>query len=91
MTKKTLKVVYRALKGEVAALLPELPAKRGYIACYAHIGQHSECSSFITSIGRLATLKNIKPFIKSKDIVYIAVKVLCSWSKATRQDIQRTN
>lgn len=40
-----LKVIYRkGAGGEVVAFLPELPANRGNIVCYAHIGQHSEAS-----------------------------------------------
>lgn len=40
-----LKVIYRkGAGGEVVAFLPELPANRGNVVCYAHIGQHSEAS-----------------------------------------------
>ncbi len=40
-----LKVIYRkSAGGEVVAFLPELPANRGNIVCYAHTGQHSEAS-----------------------------------------------
>lgn len=41
-----LKVIYRKeAGGEVVAFLPELPAARGNIVCYAHTGQHSEAST----------------------------------------------
>jgi hypothetical protein len=34
---------------EILALLPTIPANYGSVTCYAHIGQHSECSyEFIT-------------------------------------------
>lgn len=40
-----LKVIYRKdAGGEVVAFLPELPASRGSIVCYAHMGQHSEAT-----------------------------------------------
>ncbi len=40
-----IKVIYRKGEGgEVVAFLPELPASRGNIVCYAHIGQHGEAS-----------------------------------------------
>lgn len=40
-----LKVIYRkGAGGEVVAFLPELPANRGNIVCYAHTGQHGEAS-----------------------------------------------
>jgi hypothetical protein len=37
------RVVYRAWpNGEVTALLLDVPANPGMVACYAHIGQHGE-------------------------------------------------
>ena len=40
-----VKVIFRKDEGgEVVAFLPELPAARGNIVCYAHIGQHGEAS-----------------------------------------------
>lgn len=38
-------VVYRKWRGEVTAILPTLPANPGCFVCYAHIGQHGECSA----------------------------------------------
>lgn len=42
-------VVFRAersgkFKGDVTAVLPTLATNFGHWVCYAHIGQHSECS-----------------------------------------------
>lgn len=31
-------------KGDVSAVFPTLPAGRGEMMCYAHVGQHSGCS-----------------------------------------------
>lgn len=40
-----LKVIFRKeTGGAVVAFLPELPASRGNVVCYAHTGQHSEAS-----------------------------------------------
>lgn len=40
-----LKVIYRKeAGGGIVAFLPELPAARGNVVCYAHIGQHGEAS-----------------------------------------------
>lgn len=49
------KVVYRMVKSEVLAILPGIPANFGNVVYYAHIGQHGEGDSRITSAGRLAT------------------------------------
>ena len=42
-------VLFRAdrtgqFKGDVTAVFPTLEATLGYMVCYAHVGQHSECS-----------------------------------------------
>lgn len=42
-------VIFRAdrhgdFRGEVTAVLPTLEANRHMAVCYAHIGQHGECS-----------------------------------------------
>lgn len=51
-----LKVIYRKeAGGEVVAFLPELPAARGNIVCYAHTGQHSEASTEYYSSTEVAT------------------------------------
>ena len=34
----------RGFVGAVTAILPTLPANPGMHVCYAHLGQHSECS-----------------------------------------------
>lgn len=40
-----LKVIFRKeAGGAVVAFLPELPANRGNVVCYAHTGQHNEAS-----------------------------------------------
>lgn len=49
------KVVFRMVKNEVLAILPGIPANFGNVVYYAHIGQHGECDSRMTSAGRLAT------------------------------------
>lgn len=42
-------VIFRAVKrcehkGDVIAIFPDLDANAGRFTCYAHIGQHGECS-----------------------------------------------
>lgn len=42
-------VIFRAqksgpFKGDVTAVFPTLEATSGHLVCYAHIGQHGECS-----------------------------------------------
>lgn len=40
-----LKVIYhKDVDGNIIAFLPELPANRGNVVCYAHTGQHGEAS-----------------------------------------------
>lgn len=40
-----LKVIYhKDADGNIIAFLPELPANRGNVVCYAHTGQHGEAS-----------------------------------------------
>lgn len=44
-----MRVLFRAersgdFKGHVTAVLPDIEANYGCMVCYAHIGQHSECS-----------------------------------------------
>ncbi len=51
-----LKVIYRKeAGGGIVAFLPELPAARGNIVCYAHTGQHSEASTDYYSHTEAAT------------------------------------
>lgn len=50
-----LPVVYRLIQNEVLAVFPTVPARPGRLACYAHIGQHSEADSAYARSGRLAT------------------------------------
>lgn len=43
-------VIFRAdkrgeLKGDMTAVFPTLESNYGHCVCYAHIGQHSECSA----------------------------------------------
>jgi hypothetical protein len=38
------RVVFKEFKGEVVAFLLDVPANKGMIMTYAHIGQHSEAS-----------------------------------------------
>ncbi len=40
------RVVFRTDKddGTITAVLPDFPANPGHYLCYAHIGQHGECS-----------------------------------------------
>jgi hypothetical protein len=56
----TIPVVFRAeksgtFKGEVTAVLPTLEANPYRWVCYAHIGQHSECSRIWYNSTRQAT------------------------------------
>ena len=40
-----IKVIFRKHRdGNIIAFMPELPANRGNIVCYEHIGQHGEAS-----------------------------------------------
>lgn len=49
------RVVFRMIRGEVCAFLPDSDVNYGNILCYAHIGQHSEASLEYYRLGRLAT------------------------------------
>jgi hypothetical protein len=37
------RISFRVDRGQVTAVLPDVPANRGFLTCYAHIGQHGEC------------------------------------------------
>jgi hypothetical protein len=38
------RVIFRVIRGEVNAFMPDAEANPGNILCYAHMGQHSEAS-----------------------------------------------
>ncbi len=48
MTPRKLRVTFRIDRNgdpaTLTAVLPDLPANPGRDVCYAHVGQHSECS-----------------------------------------------
>lgn len=48
------RVLFRVIRGEVNAFLPDADVNWGRIMCYAHIGQHSEASLDYYREGRLA-------------------------------------
>jgi hypothetical protein len=37
-------VLFRKSDGEIVAVFPTLPANDLHMVCYAHVGQHGECS-----------------------------------------------
>ena len=55
-----LPVVYRMIQGECLAVFPTVPARPGTLACYAHIGQHTEADSGYARSGRLANESEYK-------------------------------
>ncbi len=40
----TMRVIFRVSDKQVVAVLPEVDACPDNLVCYAHVGQHSECS-----------------------------------------------
>ena len=54
------RVVFRMIRGEVNAFLPDSESNKYLITCYAHMGQHSEASLDYYTEGRLATPEEYK-------------------------------
>lgn len=66
-----LKVIYRkGAGGEVVAFLPELPANRGNVVCYAHIGQHNEASMEYYHNTKTALPSEYEPLHKELKAIY---------------------
>jgi hypothetical protein len=57
-------VVFRTIEGEVNAFLPCVPANRGMVMCYAHVGQHSEASLGYYRKGRPSTIQEYDPLLR---------------------------
>lgn len=52
--RKEDRVIFKVIRGEVNAFMPDAEANPGRIVCYAHIGQHSEASMDYYRLGRPA-------------------------------------
>jgi len=48
------RVIFRVIRGEVNAFMPDSEANPGMILCYAHLGQHSEAYMDYYRLGRPA-------------------------------------
>lgn len=54
VNRKEDRVIFKVIRGEVNAFMPDSEANPGRILCYAHIGQHSEASMDYYHSGRPA-------------------------------------
>lgn len=62
---------YTEFKGVIEAVLPTLPAKPGYVATYARVGQHSEGSlDWMYSKTRPATPEEYGPLLVELGAIY---------------------
>jgi hypothetical protein len=52
--RKEDRVIFKVIRGEVNAFMPDSEANPGMILCYAHLGQHSEASMDYYRLGRPA-------------------------------------
>jgi len=55
--KEKTRVVFKKSQGEVVAFLLDVPANKGMIMSYVHVGQHSEASKEFYQESFLATPK----------------------------------
>jgi hypothetical protein len=70
------KVVFRVIRGEVNAFIPDIKANAGNILCYAHVGQHSEASLGYYRLGRLATPEEYAALKAELESIGYKVKVI---------------
>ena len=93
---QTTRVTFRAerfgtFKGHVTAVLPDVPANPGNWVCYAHIGQHSECTQAWYYTTRPAKAKEYAPLLKELRRVYgaypdpVKLDVVARISRKVRQ------
>lgn len=74
-SKPIVPVIFRAersgdFKGDVSAVFPTLEANYGMAVCYAHIGQHSECSRSWYRTTRAATSAEYAPLLAELTAIY---------------------
>lgn len=67
-----LRVAFRVGQGDVVAVLPDLPANDYRWVCYAHVGQHSECSRKWYYRTRRATPEEYAPLLAELRSIYEA-------------------
>ncbi len=70
------RVLFRVIRGEVEAFLPDVPANPGNIMCYAHIGQHSEASRGYYGMGRPATPREYAPLKRELESIGYKLQVV---------------
>ena len=85
----TVRVTFRVWKGEVCAVLPDVPADYyGHMfTCYAHVGQHSSCSREWLGRTRRATPEEYGPLLAELTSIY-APEVLRVIQRITRRAVQ---
>lgn len=72
-----LQVVFRKdSSGEVIAFFPKMRCNYGMIACYQHIGQHSEASIFYYSTTKKSTEKEYIPLLNELRKIYDDCKIV---------------
>ena len=74
MKPATLRVTYRIARNgnpdTLTAILPDVPANPGNFVCYAHLGQHSECSHAWYRSTRPATKTEYKALARELESIY---------------------
>lgn len=86
MTPVLFRVDKRPECREVVAILPTLPANPGNFVCYAHMGQHGECSTaWLASCTRPASDKESADLARElKQVGYDDLKVVRRITRAMR-------
>jgi hypothetical protein len=88
MNKPKLTVIYRMIRGEVAAFLPDLQAGFGEMVTYHHIGQHGEADMGYYYLGRLATEEEYQPLHQELTRIYndceLVIRKRVNYDKLTK-------
>lgn len=82
--RKYTRMIFRAFPdGAVIALIPGVPANRGFVMSYMHVGQHSEADPGIVHRTRLATPKQRAPLARELRGIYGPIRI---GKRLTRRD-----
>jgi hypothetical protein len=88
MNKPKLTVIYRMIRGEVAAFLPDLQAGFGCMVTYHHIGQHGEADMQYYYLGRLATEEEYRSLHQELTRIYndceLVIRKRVNYDKLTK-------
>jgi hypothetical protein len=69
-------------KGSVDAVIVDAPANRGYVVCYAHVGQHSEGSrEYFREKTRTATPRERSALVRELRGIYGPIRILKRWPR----------